>query len=114
MADPLAQATPGAYQASAENLKTAGNFIFGTEATKLDLATLVGNLIRAALLLLGIIFLGLIVYAGYLWMTAAGQEEKITEAKKTLIRASIGMAIVLGSYAITNFVISGLIEATIK
>jgi len=111
MAAPLAQATPDTFGTAAKNLETSGNFIFGSGTNKLDLATLVGNLIRASLLLLGIIFLGLTVYAGYLWMTAAGQEEKITEAKKTLIRASIGMAIVLGSYAITNFVINNLLGA---
>ncbi|MEK7558059.1 MAG: hypothetical protein AAB530_02525 [Patescibacteria group bacterium] len=64
--------------------------------------------IQAILGLLGIIFLILILYAGFNWMTAAGDEEKVTKAKETLSRAIIGLIIIVSAYLITIFVFSKL------
>ncbi|MBF8280518.1 MAG: hypothetical protein HW383_291 [Candidatus Magasanikbacteria bacterium] len=76
------------------------------------LAETIGSIIRAALTLLGVILIVLIVYAGFLWMTAAGESEKIESAKKILKGAIIGMAITLSAYALTNFVVTNLVKAT--
>jgi amino acid transporter len=74
-----------------------------------DLAGIVGIGIQAFLGLLGVIFLVLMLYAGYNWMIARGEEEKVTKAKDTLMRAIIGLLIVVGAYAISYFVINSLI-----
>lgn len=44
------------------------------------------------------------IYGGALWMTAAGNEEKIGKAKKTLTYGVLGLAIILGSYGLINYV----------
>ncbi|MBI4281340.1 IPT/TIG domain-containing protein, partial [Candidatus Uhrbacteria bacterium] len=72
----------------------------------------VGNIIRIFLGLLGVVAITLILVGGFLWMTAAGNEEKIAKAKQLLLNAVIGLAIVLGAFAITSFVLSRLISAT--
>ncbi len=72
--------------------------------TKQDVGTLAGGIISAALSLIGIIFLILMVYAGFLWMTAQGESEKIDKAKKMIVSALIGLVVVLSAYAITAFV----------
>ena len=77
-----------------------------------DIRLVVARIIRVALGLLGIIALVLIVYAGFLWMTAGGNEEQIANAKKFLINTAIGLAIILSAYAIVSFVISQLVGAT--
>ncbi len=64
----------------------------------------IGTIIKGALSLVGTIFLILTVYAGYLWMTASGNEEQVTKAKDIVTQAIIGLAITLGAYAITTFV----------
>ena len=69
---------------------------------------IVATVIQAFLGLLGIIFLVLIIYAGYEWMTAQGDEEKVTKAKDTLQRAIIGLIIIIVAYSITFFVFSSL------
>lgn len=69
-----------------------------------DLSSIVGTIINAALSLVGIIFLVLMVYAGYMWMTAAGDEEKTGKAKKIITASIIGVILVVGAYAITVFV----------
>ncbi|MFH0818769.1 MAG: hypothetical protein V1898_02125 [Patescibacteria group bacterium] len=49
---------------------------------------------------LGFGLLILIIYAGFLWMTARGNEEQITKATDIIKRALIGLAIVLLSMSI--------------
>lgn len=68
----------------------------------------IGKLIKGALSIAGVIFFAYIVWAGYLWMTAHGEEEKITQAKKMISGGVIGLVIVLAAYAITIFVTSKL------
>jgi len=74
--------------------------------------TMIAQIIQTALLFLGIIFLVLIIYAGFMWMTAAGNEDKISTAKKTMTAAIIGAAIILSAYAITYFVLNQLLVVT--
>ncbi len=82
---------------------------FGTE---ISIGQVVSYVIKIFLSFLGVIFIILIIYAGFLWMTAAGSEEKISTAKKIMGSALIGLAIVLSAYIITYFVIDKLLEAT--
>ncbi|PIT87034.1 MAG: hypothetical protein COU31_05100 [Candidatus Magasanikbacteria bacterium CG10_big_fil_rev_8_21_14_0_10_40_10] len=71
----------------------------------------VANGIGVAMSFLGIIFFGLVMFAGFTWMTAAGASEQVEKAKKLLEGAVIGLVLVLSSYAITNFVFSRIIGA---
>ena len=70
---------------------------------------IVGVVVQAALALIGVVFLALMIYAGYNWMTARGEEEKVEKAKDTITRAIIGLIIVVGAYAIWSFIFSNLI-----
>ncbi|MDD4902746.1 MAG: IPT/TIG domain-containing protein, partial [Patescibacteria group bacterium] len=84
--------------------------VTGLAAT--DPRLIVGNIIRIALGFLGVIALGLIIYGGFLWMTAAGNEERIATAKKVLISAIIGLIIILSAFAIATFILNSLLQAT--
>jgi len=64
-----------------------------------------GKFIFLALGVLGSLFLILTIYGGLTWMTAAGNEDKISKARSTVIHAVIGLIIVLVAYLLTNFVI---------
>ncbi|KKQ27556.1 MAG: hypothetical protein US42_C0008G0067 [Candidatus Magasanikbacteria bacterium GW2011_GWC2_37_14] len=74
----------------------------------------IGTVINAALSLVGVIFLVLMVYAGYLWMTARGSEEEITKAKGIIIAAMIGLILVVGAYSITTFVVPRILASGVK
>ena len=82
------------------------------DVTPTTLAEIIARIIKVALSLLGIIFLVLIIYAGFMWMTSAGNEERISKAKKIMAAAIIGLAIVMAAYAITIFVIDNLMGVT--
>lgn len=77
-----------------------------------DIRIIVANIIKSALGLLGILAVALMMYAGYEWMISGGNEEQIGTAKKILINATIGLAIILSSYSIVAFVMTKLVEAT--
>ncbi len=88
---------------------------YGLEATagaaglqRGDVPTLAGSIIGTALSMIGVLFFVLMVYGGFLWMIARGNEEQVRKAKDTIIEATIGLIVVLSSYAITNFVFSSL------
>jgi hypothetical protein len=77
-----------------------------------DIRLVIARIIRVALGLLGIVALGLILYAGFCGWTAGGNEEQVASAKKFLLNTVIGLAIILSAYAIVSFVISKLADAT--
>lgn len=72
--------------------------------TNTDIGSLSGQIINVALSLVGIIFLALMVYAGYLWMTAKGDESQVEKAQKIITSAMIGLVLTLSAYAITTLV----------
>lgn len=80
--------------------------------TTTDIRVLVANIIRIALGLIGIVFVGLIIYAGWLWMSSQGDPEKVGSAKKLMINGAIGLAIILSAFAITTFILNSLIGTT--
>ena len=69
-------------------------------------------IIQYALGFLGIIAIVLMLYGGFVWLTSAGNEEKVGQAKKIIIAAVIGLAIIFVSYALATFVVNQLILAT--
>lgn len=73
-----------------------------------DISVIIGNLIGSALAIIGVIFFLLMVYGGFLWMTDRGKGEYMEKAKDAIIAAVIGLVLVLGAYAITNFVFSSV------
>lgn len=73
-----------------------------------DLITLIGRIINIVFGFLGVVLLGYIFYAGFLWMTAGGDAKKVEEAKTTIRNAIIGLAIFASSFAIVTFIIRQL------
>jgi cysteine-rich repeat protein len=93
------------------------NEMFGGEASDFaetaglpggNLVLIIANFIRIVMGFLGVAAVVVIIYAGYLWATAGGEETKLEKAKKTLKNAVIGLVIVIFSFAIAQFVLSAL------
>ncbi|PIX62108.1 hypothetical protein CO057_02290 [Candidatus Uhrbacteria bacterium CG_4_9_14_0_2_um_filter_41_50] len=88
-------------------LNTTGSEVYGDTAP--DIGTFIGsNIITPALSLVGVIFLVLVIYGGFLWMTAGGTEAQVTKAKNIIISAVIGAVLIAAAYAITSFVFQSL------
>ena len=81
--------------------------------TETSMFAVIQTVISAFLSLVGVILLAYLLYAGYNWMTAQGEEEKVTKAKDTLKRAIVGLIIIVGAYAISIFVMGKLQQGTL-
>ena len=64
------------------------------------------SVIQAILSLIGIIFLLLMMYGGYIWLTAQGNDQQVEKAKNIIVSAIIGLIVVLAAYAISWFFIN--------
>ena len=79
---------------------------FDTDST-VDSVT--GTVIEVGFALVGFVFFILMVYGGYIWLTAYGAEDRITKAKSIIIKASIGLAVILVSYFVSSLLIDRLL-----
>ena len=63
------------------------------------------KIINSLLGLLGTVALVYVIYAGYLIMTAGGNEEQVTKGKNVLKNGVIGLAIILSAYGLTKLAV---------
>lgn len=82
----------------------------GTSAIKTP-GVVVFNIVQVVLGFLGIVGAIMMIYAGFLWLTSGGEEEKAKQGRTLLFQALIGTLIVLTAYTITYFVIDRLTKA---
>ncbi|MBP9760773.1 MAG: hypothetical protein KBD15_00840 [Candidatus Magasanikbacteria bacterium] len=103
----------GAYAQYTDDLNTQLGATVGKNGADIaeskDPRLVAALLIRTTLSILGTLFLVYAVYGGYQIMTAAGDSDKVTKGKTTIVRASLGLLIILSSYSITLFVTTKLL-----
>ncbi|MFA5124955.1 MAG: LamG-like jellyroll fold domain-containing protein [Patescibacteria group bacterium] len=73
--------------------------VFGTAS----LGVIIGRILQVLFGLLGVVVVLLIIYGGFIWMTAGGDPDKVNKAKKTIYNAIIGLVIIFSAFAITSF-----------
>lgn len=76
------------------------------------LPEIVGSIINIVLGFLGIVFLVLMLYAGFQWMTAGGDEKKVDKARTMITQAIIGLVVIVAAFSISSFVLSSLVNVT--
>lgn len=95
--------------------KIAGDSGAGYDTNnKGDIEKTIGQILTILFSFLGIIFLILMIYSGFLWMTARGDEAQVTKARGIMTAAIIGLIIILMSYVISYFIIKNIGEGTLK
>ncbi|HOZ53188.1 MAG TPA: IPT/TIG domain-containing protein, partial [bacterium] len=80
--------------------------------SSVDPRALATRIINISLSILGIVAVSIVIYGGFVWMTAEGNEERIAKAKGILKAGVIGLAIVLASWGIASLVLRQLGGAT--
>lgn len=105
---------PNVKDGIGNNAQSVGGTAGYEEGTADSALILIQTGISAFLGIIGILLLVYILYAGYNWMTAEGEEEKVTEAKSTIKRAITGLVIIIAAYAISVFVMSRLEVGILK
>lgn len=109
----LAQTITGQYikyDGPLQRLESLFNTIpsYSPATTESSLTLYIGQIINVFFALFGTIFIILMVYAGYNWMTASDNEKKVKTAKETIKTAILGLIITSGSYAIWQFLFTRL------
>ncbi len=68
-----------------------------------------GEIIGEVIVWIGVLFLILTIFGGFLWMTSAGDPEKAKKGAGFIKNGVIGIVIVFSSYAMVNFVFSNIL-----
>ncbi|NCN25438.1 hypothetical protein COT94_02005 [Candidatus Falkowbacteria bacterium CG10_big_fil_rev_8_21_14_0_10_37_14] len=81
-------------------LETTANGSGFSKATAVDIST---NILAKTMSFLAVIFLLLMMYGGFLWMTAVGNDSRIKTSQTLITSAMIGLLVIAAAYAITAF-----------
>jgi cbb3-type cytochrome oxidase subunit 3 len=84
------------------NINAISSSTYPTKASSVD--NIIASAIEIILSFLGMIFVVLILISGVNWMTAHGNEEKVTKAKDAILNLVIGLILVLAAFAITYMI----------
>lgn len=70
-----------------------------------DVRDMAVDIIQYLITFLGLIAVAIVLYGGFVWMTASGNEDRVAKAKKIIIAGVIGLIVILSAFAIVNFVL---------
>jgi len=110
-----------AFAPAVDATGNADNMLWGGTENTVQNATGLGNedpremaanVVNIMLGFLGIIAVVIILLGGFKWMTAAGNEDKVAEAKKMIAAGVIGLLIILMAFGVAQFVLDALYNAT--
>ncbi len=76
-----------------------------------DPRLIAASIINVILGFLGLIAVVIILLGGFKWMTAAGNEDKVEEAKHLMTAGVIGLIIIVASWGISKFVLNLVFNA---
>lgn len=97
-----------AAQASAPTAGSAprsgGRYGLRNPLGTVNIPTILGRFVSAAIGLVGGLFLVMLIYGGFIWMTAGGDSKKVATARKTLINAVLGILVVALSYTFVTVI----------
>ena len=69
---------------------------------------LIGQIINGVLGIVGSLALVMFIYGGFVWMLAAGSNEKVQKGKDILVWATIGLVVIFAAFAIVDFILRGI------
>jgi hypothetical protein len=110
-----------AYAVTVNAQGNTDNMLWGGQQGAVQAQTGLGNTdpramaaraINILLGFMGIIAVVIILLGGFRWMTAAGNEDKVAEAKKIIGAGVIGLVIILTSFGLAQFILNALYNAT--
>ncbi len=86
-----------------------GTSLSGTECTVCHLATLAQNILNTAIYIAVFLSAILFAWAGWVYMTAMGNMNKTTKAKKVFTNVAIGLVIILMGWLVVDTIMRTLV-----
>ena len=106
----LAQANKTCDELKKQFENANGGSVIANVPQYCSVESLYEKFINTALYAIGIVAVIALIYGGYLYMTARGNEAQVKQGRQVLTWAIIGLVIVLAAAVIVNVVVSGLVE----
>jgi len=78
----------------------------GLSASSEDPRNVLVNIVKYAMTFLALLAVVVVLIGGFRWMTSMGNEDRLAMAKATVTSGMIGLAVILASFAIVNFIIN--------
>lgn len=78
----------------------------GSLSPRATIIIIITNIIQIILSLMGISFLIIMIYGGYTWMTAQGNQENVEKGKRIIANGILGVVIVFIAYAFSYLLVS--------
>jgi heme O synthase-like polyprenyltransferase len=90
-----------------------GQYIVGLQFTEYtDLVSFIFGLLNLTVSIAALVAVIFLVYAGFRYILAAGDEKKIEEATKTIIYSLIGLVICFIAPLVVRFLVSNVLQTT--
>ena len=96
---PINSSQPGCVITGGQEVCTLDNPL---EGNKTQATSIISNVIKGALGIVGALTLLMLVWGGFEWLTSAGNPEKVKAGTQTMIWAMIGVLLVFGSYILLS------------
>ena len=91
-----------------EAIRTEDNPVADLTGGRGSFRSLVLLVVNFFLGFLGLLAVIMIIYGGFLYISSAGEQEKIDSAKKILMYAVVGIVVIIISFALVNTLLGGL------
>jgi hypothetical protein len=98
---------PALVSAQIQVIPSAGD-VPGPNIGTVNPANIVATIFRITIEIAGAVFLVMLLFGGFTYLTSAGNEEGTTKAKKMMINAVVGLIIILAAYGIGTFILKAL------
>jgi cytochrome bd-type quinol oxidase subunit 2 len=98
----------GSYWDSQIGMTEIGSAYGETPDGVKDVRYQIVKIINVVLTILGLLVTILIIFAGFQWMTAGGNEDKVKKARSTLTNAIIGLVIIMLAWSVTFWIMKRL------
>jgi hypothetical protein len=79
-----------------------------------DPRVIVARVIQGALSVSGTLALLMFVYAGILWMTAAGNDTQITKGKSIMVWSLLGIVVIASAFVLTTAIFNALSTGSVE
>jgi hypothetical protein len=109
-----AKAESGKFKTGLENTASKAGYTdtkssFGKKTPE----QIIAIVINALLGIIGILLLALLLYGGFIWMNAKGNDADVKKAQDIIRNAIIGIIIVLSAYVISSLVFNQLLTISV-
>lgn len=88
----------------AKNVAQSGGLTSET-SDRVTIFDLFGVYLQLVLAFVGVTFLIQVIHGGYIWMTAAGNEESIKHAQAKIVNGAIGVVVIFMAFILTYFLV---------